>query len=238
MPGSPQVVAAAGGTPVLADLKTADDARTEFTLAYDAGAASATVLGLAADVTLDTAVRVAAERGREVVVDLMELRRPRRAALAAGCREHVVLAAHVPRTPRRRGLRPATCSARGPPAAGSRWRADSPLPTCPRWRDLSDVRVIVGSAVTKAATPWPPYGNCAPRPAWTRSTRVTPSVSTPRSSSCRGGVVEELSGARRGGWDRRVVQLTPAAPDDPHPGAGEDAHGVRVVLPPLARARW
>ena len=57
------VVAAAGGTPVLADLKTADDAAYEFALASDAGAGSVTVLGLAADVTLDIAVRIAAEPG-------------------------------------------------------------------------------------------------------------------------------------------------------------------------------
>ena len=77
--GIAAIVAAAAATPVLADLKTADDAAYEFALAYDAGAASATVLGLAAGATLDTAVRVAQERGREVVVDLMELAPARRA---------------------------------------------------------------------------------------------------------------------------------------------------------------
>ncbi|HET6634619.1 MAG TPA: orotidine 5'-phosphate decarboxylase / HUMPS family protein, partial [Streptomyces sp.] len=45
------VVDAAGGVPVLADLKTADDAAYEFTLAFDAGASSATVLGIASDAT-------------------------------------------------------------------------------------------------------------------------------------------------------------------------------------------
>src|ERR1035437_1473694 len=63
MEGVRAVVEAAAGVPVLAVLKTADDARFEFTLAYDAGAASATVLGLADDVTLDTAAAVAADRG-------------------------------------------------------------------------------------------------------------------------------------------------------------------------------
>ncbi|MFE7332853.1 orotidine 5'-phosphate decarboxylase / HUMPS family protein [Streptomyces sp. NPDC057565] len=55
-----QVVAAAHGAPVLADLKTADDAVFEFTLAYEAGASSATVLGIADDATLDKAVQLAA----------------------------------------------------------------------------------------------------------------------------------------------------------------------------------
>ena len=60
MPGVAGVVAAAGGVPVLADLKTADDARTELTMAADAGARSVTVLGLAAPATLDVAASVAA----------------------------------------------------------------------------------------------------------------------------------------------------------------------------------
>ena len=104
--------------------------------------------------TLDTAVRVADERGREVVVDLMELPPARRAVLAAR-----LPAARRPRrarrarTPRRRACARSTCSARGPTAAGWRSRADSPLPTCPRSRTCSDVRVIVGSAVTKADDP-------------------------------------------------------------------------------------
>src|SRR4051812_50050436 len=64
---------------------------------------------------------------------------------------------------------------------------------------------------------------------------MTPSVSTPRSSSCRGGVVEELSGAAVAGGIVGVL-IYPAAPDDPHPGAGEDAHGGRVGLPAGAGA--
>ncbi|OKH82135.1 hypothetical protein EB73_23235, partial [Mycobacterium sp. SWH-M3] len=67
------VADAAGDTPVLADLKTADDARWELTMAYDAGARSATVLGLAPAATIDTAVQVARARDRELVVDLMGL---------------------------------------------------------------------------------------------------------------------------------------------------------------------
>jgi 3-hexulose-6-phosphate synthase len=93
--GIAAIVAAAAGTPALADPKTADDAAYELTLAYDAGAASGTVLGLAADATLATAMRVAEKRGCELVVDLMELSPERRAALAGWLPGHVVLAAHV-----------------------------------------------------------------------------------------------------------------------------------------------
>ena len=118
---------------MLADLKTADDAAYEFALAYDAGAASATVLGLAADVTLDTAVRIAEERGREVVVDLMELPPARRAVLAVRLRSTSSSPRTSARTRRRRACARSTCSVRGPTAAGWRWRAGSPRPICPRW---------------------------------------------------------------------------------------------------------
>ena len=151
--GLAQVVDAAGGTPVLADLKTADDAAYEFALAYDAGAASATVLGLAADVTLDTAVRIAEERGREVVVDLMDLSPARRAVLAARLPAHVVLAAHVGKAAPASGLRPVDLL--GPWADGRRLALAGGLTATdlPALADLPDVRVIVGSAVTKADDP-------------------------------------------------------------------------------------
>ena len=153
MDGVRAVVQAASGVPVLADLKTADDARFEFTLAYDAGAASATVLGLADDVTLDTAAAVAADRGREAVVDLMGLAELRRAELAARLPAEVVLAAHVGKDVQSTGLRPE--SLLGPWAQGRRLALAGGL-TAADLRQLSqiaDLRVIVGSAVTKASDP-------------------------------------------------------------------------------------
>ena len=123
-----------GGTPVLADLKTADDAAYEFALAYDAGAASATVLGLA---RRRHPRHRRPDRGRAWAGGG---RGPhgavagRRAVLAARLPAHVVLAAHVGKDARASGLARSTCSARGPTAAGWRWRAASPLPTCPRSR--------------------------------------------------------------------------------------------------------
>ncbi len=102
-----EVVAAAGRTPVLADLKTANDARFEFTLAFDAGAAAATVLALADDATIDLAVVVARERGGEVLVDLMGVDEGRRRSLARRLPAEVVLGAHVPKDAQTRGGRPA-----------------------------------------------------------------------------------------------------------------------------------
>ena len=152
MDGIAAIVAAAAATPVLADLKTADDAAYEFALAYDAGAASATVLGLAAGATLDTAVRVAEERGREVVVDLMELAPARRADLAARLPGHVVIAAHVGKDAQASGRRPVDLL--GPWAQGRRLAlAGGHRGDLPALADLPDLRVIVGSAVTKSDDP-------------------------------------------------------------------------------------
>jgi 3-keto-L-gulonate-6-phosphate decarboxylase len=158
-----EVAAVAAGTPVLADLKTADDARTEFGMAYDAGARSATVLGLAAPTTIQACLAVARERGGEVVVDLMELTAERRSELAALLPPDVVLAAHVPKDAQRAaGSRHGSVSpadlvgdwARGRRLAVAGGLGPSDLPRLaalerelrPEW-----LRVIVGSAVTKAA---------------------------------------------------------------------------------------
>ncbi len=146
------VVDAAGGTPVLADLKIADDARWELTMAYDAGAHSATVLGLAPDATIDTAVAVSRQWGRELVVDLMGLDAAARAALAARVPDEVVLAAHVSKDAQGAGSDP--LDQLGPWADGRRVAVAGGLGAA----DLAalagrDVRVIVGSAVTASRDP-------------------------------------------------------------------------------------
>ncbi len=147
-----EVVDAAGDTPVLADLKTADDARWEFTMAYDAGARSATVLGLAASTTIDTAVAVAGERAREVVVDLMGLDAGQRAALADRTPATVVLAAHVGKDSQGSGAGPLDqlglwAEGRLVAIAGGLGAADLPALAG------TDVRVIIGSAVTGSDDP-------------------------------------------------------------------------------------
>ena len=144
------------GIPVLADLKTADDARTEFTMAYDAGAASATVLGLVSLTTVTTCVQVAHDRGREAVVDLMELTADRRTELAGQLPQATVLAAHVPKDLQGGPTAPADLVgdwARGRrlAVAGGLSIDDLPtLATLERELDLEWLRVIIGSAVTKA----------------------------------------------------------------------------------------
>ncbi|XIE81587.1 orotidine 5'-phosphate decarboxylase / HUMPS family protein [Streptomyces sp. SBR177] len=148
-----EIVAAASGVPVLADLKTADDAVFEFTLAYDAGASSATVLGIAADATLDKAAQVAAERGAEVVVDLMETTAQRRAEVATRLPEHVVLAAHIGKDAQHSAADPAALL--GPWSTGRRLAVAGGLTAddLPHFAGTGDIRVIVGSAVSGAADP-------------------------------------------------------------------------------------
>ena len=147
-----EITDAAGDTPVLADLKTADDARWEFCMAYDSGARSATVLGLASAATIDTAIAVAAERGLEVVIDLMGLDEHQREQLARRTPASVVLAAHVGKDSQGTDAGPlaqlgAWADGRRVALAGGLGAADLP--------GLAgrDIRVIIGSAVTGSADP-------------------------------------------------------------------------------------
>jgi len=153
MPAVARIVTAAGGVPVLADLKTADDARTELTMAADAGARSVTVLGFAAPATLSVAAAVAAELDIEVMIDLMELDGAGRARVAAAVPWSAVLAAHVPKDAQTENTDPAAllgdwAADRRLALAGGLGVAD--VPAVARW---GDVRLIVGSSVTAAADP-------------------------------------------------------------------------------------
>ena len=151
--GLRQVVAAAGPTPVLADLKTADDVRFEFETAFAAGAKSVTVLGLAPDVSIDVAIEVTGEHDAELVVDLMGLPQGRIEQLAGRLPRRVRLAPHVSKDAQgggqhARDLLGAWSHDRRLAIAGGLTAKD--LPALPGGPDL---RVIVGSAVTQANNP-------------------------------------------------------------------------------------
>jgi 3-hexulose-6-phosphate synthase len=151
--GLRQIVEAAGSTPVLADLKTADDVRYEFEMAFRAGAQAVTVLGLAPEVSIDLAVVVTGEHGRELVVDLMGLPQARVEALAKRLPYRVRLAPHVSKDAQASGqkvqdLLGAWAKGRRLALAGGITAEDIAGLT-----DNPDLRVIVGSAVTKAADP-------------------------------------------------------------------------------------
>lgn len=148
------VVEAAGTTPVLADLKTADDVRFEFEMAFDCGASSVTVLGLAPEVSIDLAVEVTGGHQRELVVDLMGLSQDRIVELADQLPQRVVLAPHVSKDAQGGGdarvadlLGPWSRGRRVALAGGLTAGDLAALP------ELPDVRVIVGSAVTRAENP-------------------------------------------------------------------------------------
>jgi len=155
--GLRRVVAAGAGTPVLADLKTVDDVVFEFEMAFAAGARSVTVLGLAPDVTIDRAVDVTGARGRELVVDLMGLTQQRIEELASRLPEHVRLAPHISKD----AQGDSASSGRRVQAMLGPWSSGRKLALAgglkaedlPALVDEPDLRVIVGSAVTKADDP-------------------------------------------------------------------------------------
>lgn len=153
--GLREVVAAAGGTPVLADLKTADDVRFEFEMAFAAGAGSVTVLGLAPDISIDLAVEVADEHGRELVVDLMGLSPQRIEELAARLPQRIRLAPHVGKDAQRGAGSTRVQDLLGPWSRGRRLALAGGLTAedLPALSDEPELRVIVGSAVTKADDP-------------------------------------------------------------------------------------
>lgn len=151
--GLEAVVEAAAGTPVLADLKTVDDVRFELALAYDAGAASATVLGLSPGATIDAAVAFAAERARELVVDLMGLSQAQICTLVERLPYEVVLSPHISKDVQASDAR--AVDLLGPWSVGRRIALAGGLTAAdlPALRTRPDLRVVVGSAVTGAADP-------------------------------------------------------------------------------------
>ncbi len=151
--GLRQVVAAAGETPVLADLKTADDVRFEFEMAFAAGARSVTILGLAPAVSIDLAVLVTGEHDCELVVDLLGMDQARIEQLAKRLPEGVRLAPHVSKDAQATGQR--VQDLLGAWSRGRRLALAGGLTArdLPALADEPDVRVIVGSAVTEADDP-------------------------------------------------------------------------------------
>lgn len=151
--GLRRIVAAADGTPVLADLKTADDVRFEFEMAFAAGAVSVTVLGLAPDATIDLAVEVTGEHDRELVVDLMGLDEPRVEELSRRLPSRAVLTPHVGKDAQASGRR--VRDLLGPWSRGRRLALAGGLTAADltALAGIPDLRVIVGSAVTKAEDP-------------------------------------------------------------------------------------
>lgn len=149
-----EVVGAAGTTPVLADLKTADDAATEFGMAFEHGARAATVLAVAANATIDRCVGTSADAGAQPVLDLLETTPLRRDTLLERLPTEVVFSAHVGKDAQTSGSGVET-------ALGSWVRGRSVavagglgLPEVVRLRTAyPGLRVVVGSSITSAPDP-------------------------------------------------------------------------------------
>lgn len=149
-----EVVAAADGTPVLADLKTADDAATEFGLAFDHGARAATVLAATTGTTVRRCVDLARQAGAEAVLDLLAVTGTRRGELLRELPAEVVFAPHVGKDAQAAGRTAADelgewTRGRRIALAGGLTAAD-----VARLRpEHPGLRVIVGSAITATADP-------------------------------------------------------------------------------------
>ncbi|WP_328708250.1 orotidine 5'-phosphate decarboxylase / HUMPS family protein [Microbispora hainanensis] len=150
------VVDAAGGVPVLADTKTADDAATELGMCFDAGAKAVTVLGMTTDATVRACAAIAADHGAELLVDLLAVSPSRRTDLLAllGPAPHVLWAPHLGMDAQDGTAKVA--AALGPWARGLRLAVAGGLGAgdvaalAPAWPGL---RVIAGAAITRASDP-------------------------------------------------------------------------------------
>jgi len=152
------VAAAAGPTPVLADTKTADDAVTEVDLCHAAGARAMSVLALAPDETVRACVARAGDLGMEVLVDLLATGPERLDALVARLpsASHVVWAAHVGKDQQERGHPHHALDRMATRAGGHRLAVAGGLSladVAALARSSVNVRVVVGSAITRAADP-------------------------------------------------------------------------------------
>ncbi|MBA8823591.1 3-keto-L-gulonate-6-phosphate decarboxylase [Saccharopolyspora lacisalsi] len=165
-----ETVAAAGSTPVLADLKTADDAATEFGMAFEHGARAATVLATATDQTVERCAALAHDANAEVLLDLLATSASRRDQLLRKLPPDVIFAAHVGKDAQSTGDGPGAilgdwvrgrrvAVAGGITESGLTSLADAPA---------AQLRVIVGSAITTAPDP-----AAAARRMSTTSTRST-----------------------------------------------------------------
>jgi 3-hexulose-6-phosphate synthase len=152
------VVSAADAVPVLADMKTADDASTEVDMCHAAGARATTVLAIAPDETVRAAVQRTAELEMELVVDLLGTPERRCADLMARYADHhhLVWAGHVGKDDQAAGRFAAGLALLEVPSRDARiaLAGGLRLDDVPGLRRAHPgLRLIVGSAITKAERP-------------------------------------------------------------------------------------
>ncbi|MDN4526319.1 3-hexulose-6-phosphate synthase [Fictibacillus fluitans] len=133
--------------PVLADMKTFDNAAYEFTIAFDAGADMATVMGAAPLVTIETCLQVAEEKRKEVMIDLLNVTPEQMKRLLTY--QSAVFCEHVSKDEQESGSKTKQNKGRLPvdrlALAGGIAFSSLPLAA-----DKDPEIIIVGSAITKA----------------------------------------------------------------------------------------
>ncbi len=141
---------------ILADIKTNDEAHYEFELYFAAGADIATVMGTAPNATIQTCLDVARERGKQVMIDLLETSPERQQELLVY--REAILGVHVSKDVQESGSASTTpivsrlpnwAAGRKVAIAGGIGLKDIPA----LGERLPTLAVIVGSAITGAADP-------------------------------------------------------------------------------------
>jgi 3-hexulose-6-phosphate synthase len=141
---------------ILADVKTNDNARYEFELCFEAGADIATVMGVMPNATIDTCVKVARERGKQVMIDLLATSAERQRELLKY--REAIFGVHVSKDVQESGAEVATSIVSRLPSwaterriaiAGGIGLDDIPA----LGKKLPTLTVIVGTAITGAADP-------------------------------------------------------------------------------------
>jgi 3-hexulose-6-phosphate synthase len=142
---------------IVADLKTFDNARYEFELAFASGADIATVMGAAPAVTLDACMEVADRQGKRVMVDLLNTPAPRLEELFQY--REAILCVHVSKDQQEMGAGKETAPRWDRMGEG---REDGPDLAFAGGITAADLRklaawnpsvLVVGSAITKAVDP-------------------------------------------------------------------------------------
>jgi 3-hexulose-6-phosphate synthase len=141
---------------ILADIKTNDEARYEFELYFAVGADIATVMGAAPNATIKTCLDVARERGKQVMIDLLETSEERQQELLVY--REAIFGVHVSKDVQEAGGAgvvpivsriPNWATERKVAIAGGISLNDIPA----LGERLPTLIVIVGSAITGAADP-------------------------------------------------------------------------------------
>lgn len=141
---------------LLADLKIMDAGGEEASIAFNAGCDMVTVLGVAANVTVNGVLAVAKDLGRQVMVDMIQVPDPvvrSRELLEMGCHVLCVHTAYDLQSSDRTPLDDLRCLRRALPDAPLAVAGGIGLDTIDEVVTLTPKIVVVGAAITNASDP-------------------------------------------------------------------------------------